>query len=207
MKPSPDRMSARKLTHSFYRRDDVVQISRELIGKVLCTRIGGEPTTAGIITETEAYSGRGDKACHAHGGRRTERTEIMYRSGGSAYVYLCYGIHHLFNIVTNRQGMADAILVRALKPLEGVDKMIERRGADKAEPSLTAGPGRLTEALGIKTDHYGTDLTGNTIWVDDRGITVSKKDIEATPRIGIDYAEEHASLPWRFILKESRWVS
>ncbi|MDX1586090.1 MAG: DNA-3-methyladenine glycosylase [Balneolaceae bacterium] len=200
-------MPPEKLSLDFYRHEDVVQVSRNLIGKVLCTRIGDYPLTSGIITETEAYSGRNDKACHAHLGRRTDRTEIMYHAGGKAYVYLCYGIHNLFNIVTNRDGLADAVLVRAIKPVDGINAMMDRRNISKNKPALTAGPGRLTEALGITREHYGTELDGDTIWLEDRGIEVGDDRIEATPRIGIDYAEEDADLPWRFILADSKWVS
>lgn len=199
-------MPDQKLNCDFYQREDVVQISRELIGKVLCTNINGSSLTSGIITETEAYCGRNDKACHAHG-KRTERTEIMYHTGGTAYVYLCYGIHHLFNIVTNREGQADAILVRAIKPVDGIERMLERRKADTLSPKLTAGPGRVSQALGITTDYYGADLTGNTIWIEDRGHSIPEKEIECSPRIGVDYAGEDARRPWRFYVKESKWVS
>lgn len=195
------------LPDHFYQRDDVVQISRDLLGKVLCTEIEDSVLTAGIITETEAYRGRDDKACHAHG-KRTKRTEIMYHEGGKAYVYLCYGIHHLFNIVTNTEGVADAILIRAIKPVEGGELMLKRRGKDQVKPELTAGPGRLSQSLGITTEYYGLDLTAkNSIWVEDRGHAVEPKDIKITPRIGVDYAGEDAKRPWRFFLKDSRWVS
>lgn len=199
-------MSSLKLPYSFYQSDDVVQISRDLLGKVLCTDVEDRGLTAGVITETEAYCGRNDKACHAHG-KRTKRTEVMYHEGGKAYVYLCYGIHHLFNIVTNREGMADAILIRAIEPVDGIDVMLERRKADTHSPSLTAGPGRLTQALGITTDFYGTDLTGNTIWIEDRGFSLADQEIKSSPRIGVDYAGEDAKRPWRFYVKGSNWIS
>lgn len=195
-----------KLDRDFYLRDDVVQISRELLGKVLCTRLGGE-LTSGMITETEAYRGRNDKACHANDGRRTDRTEVMYHRGGTAYVYLCYGIHHLFNVVTNREDTADAVLVRAVRPLEGVQLMRQRRDREAVEPGLTAGPGRLTQALGITTGHYGTDLRGDTIWIEDRGLDKASGEIASGPRIGVDYAGDHAERPWRFWLRENPWVS
>jgi DNA-3-methyladenine glycosylase len=201
----PENMT-RKLPPSFYRRADVTEVSKQLLGKVLCTKFNGA-LTAGIITEVEAYSGRGDKACHANNGTRTERTEVMYSAGGLAYVYLCYGIHHLFNVVTNVEDKADAILVRAIEPLEGKDVMLKRRGKEKVNPSLTAGPGRLTQALGITTKYDATDLTGNTIWIEDRGITFGSDKLAETPRIGVDYAGEDAKLPWRFYPTESRWIS
>lgn len=195
------------LSHSFYRRDDVVNISRELLGMVLCTKFNGVVRTAGIITETEAYRGRDDKACHAHG-KRTERTEVMYHDGGKAYVYLCYGIHYLFNIVTNTEGVADAILVRAIKPVEGIELMLTRRGQEKVTPKLTAGPGRMSQSLGITTDYYGLDLTGNqSIWIEDRGHILTQDEIASSPRIGVDYAGEDAKRPWRFFVKDSKWVS
>ena len=200
-------MRPRKLPRSFYRRPDVVQLSRQLLGKVLCTRIDGQPLTSGIITETEAYCGRGDRASHASGGRRTARTETMYRAGGIGYIYLCYGIHHLFNAVTNEKGKADAVLVRAVKPLDGTPTMLERRKADTTGPGLTAGPGRLTQALGITTDRDGVDLSDNTIWIEDRGDIFSNKQIITSSRIGVDYAGEDAERPWRFYPAGSRWVS
>ncbi len=200
-------MAANKLNSSFYIRDDIVQISRELIGKVLCSKIGDDPTTCGMIIETEAYCGRNDKACHANNGLRTERTEIIYQKGGLAYVYLCYGIHHLFNVVTNIKDTADAVLIRAIKPLDGNQVMTRRREAEDISPSLTAGPGRLTQALGITTAHTGVDLAGNKIWIEDRDITFNLKEITTSPRIGVDYAEEDAKRPWRFYLTGSAWVS
>lgn len=198
---------SQKLQAAFYRRPDVVQISRELLGKVLCTRIGDAPLTSGIIVETEAYCGRNDKACHANDGRRTQRTEVMYHAGGVAYVYLCYGIHHLFNVVTNVKNRADAVLVRAIKPLEGTETMQARRSVNTVSPKLTAGPGRLTQALAIKTKMSGTELSGSDIWIEDHGEPVADNKIACGPRIGVDYAGKHAKRPWRFYLKASRWIS
>lgn len=200
-------MSGQKLPLSFYRQPDVLQLSQQLVGKVLCTQTGDAPVTSGLITETEAYSGRGDKASHAYNGRRTQRTETMYKAGGIAYVYLCYGIHHLFNIVTHRENKADAVLVRAVKPLEGKKTMMIRRNAPRISPSVTAGPGRLSQALNITTDHDGIDLTGNTIWIEDRGLSFTDHEIVATTRVGVDYAGEDAQLPWRYYLRGNSWVS
>lgn len=200
-------MTYPKLPLSFYQQSDVVDIARKLVGKVLCTRIDGAPLTSGIIVETEAYCGRGDKACHANNGTRTNRTETMYQPGGVAYIYLCYGIHHLFNVVTNVQDKADAILVRAIKPLDGKDNMLERRSSQKTVPALTAGPGRLTQALGITTDLDGTSLDGDTVWIEDHGIDFSGDALVASRRIGVDYAGDDATLPWRFYAKHSGWVS
>jgi len=199
-------MPSVKLTTSFYQQDDVVLVAEQLLGKVLCTSFDNT-ITSGIITETEAYCGRGDKACHANNDTRTARTETMYHPGGIAYIYLCYGIHHLFNVVTNVQDKADAVLIRAIQPLDGKQLMLRRRNADEINPALTSGPGRLTQALDITTDYDGIDLTENTIWIEDRGITFSKDELVATPRVGVSYAEEDATLPWRFYPKTSQWKS
>ena len=185
-----------RLKREFYLRSDVVVIAQELIGKVLCTNINGQ-LTSGIISETEAYCGRNDKACHANNNVRTSRTEIMYEKGGHAYVYLCYGIHHLFNVVTNRVGLADAVLIRGVEPLEGKDTMIERRRTNK---NLSNGPGKLTKALGISLDHYGLDLLGDTIWIEDRGLLIKPEQIKNSKRIGIEYAMEDAEKMWRFYI-------
>lgn len=187
-----------KLPRSFYTRPDVVAIARELIGKVLVTRIE-ERMTAAIITETEAYAGVGDKASHAWNGRRTARTEVMYAQGGTAYVYLCYGIHHLFNVVTHVEGVPHAVLIRAVHPLEGVAHMRERRQGR----TTTDGPGTLSIALGIRTAHTGTDLLGDTIWIEDRDIIVPRRHIITGPRIGVDYAGADALLPYRFRVSPS----
>lgn len=192
------------LSKTYFEHPDVVFLARDLIGKQLTTQIDGL-ITSGIITETEAYAGRGDKACHAHLGRFTDRTKVMYESGGIAYVYLCYGIHNLFNIVTNTQGNADAILIRAIEPTHGIEIMQERRGKSKVDKSLTSGPGNLTKALGINKTHNERSVIGDDIWIEDIGEKVS--NIVETTRIGIDYAEEDADLPWRFYDKNSKFVS
>lgn len=184
-----------KLPRSFYSGTDVVSIARCLLGKVLVTRFDGG-STAGIISETEAYAGPGDRASHAYAGRRTPRNEVMYAEGGTAYVYLCYGIHHLFNVVTNSSGIPHAVLIRAIHPLEGIDVMRGRRGTGAR--LSTGGPGTLTQALGIRTSHNGTDLLGDTIYIEDRSITVPERIIISGPRIGVDYAGDDAALPYRF---------
>jgi DNA-3-methyladenine glycosylase len=188
----------KRIAHNFYLRDDVVKISLELLGKVLCTEIGGLATKA-IITETEAYAGETDKASHAYGGRRTKRTEPMYGDGGTAYVYLCYGIHHLFNVVTNKADVPHAVLIRAARPQGGIETMLTRRGKQQQDKSLLAGPGSLAKALGITTDLTGSSLSDGTIWIEDHSISVSKSKISAGPRVGVDYAEEDAARPYRFI--------
>jgi DNA-3-methyladenine glycosylase len=194
------------LAESFYARKDVVKIARELLGKVLVTNFHGE-YTSGIIVETEAYAGEMDKASHAHGGRRTKRTEVMYGHGGTAYVYLCYGIHHLFNVVTNAKDIPHAILIRAIEPVDGIDIMLARRGKEKLQPSLTAGPGAMSMALGIHTNHTGLSLQGPEISIEDRGIKVPAKDIEAGTRVGVAYAMDDALRPYRFSIRGNRYVS
>jgi DNA-3-methyladenine glycosylase len=194
------------LPESFYTRKDVVKIARELLGKVLVTEFDGV-LTSGMIVETEAYAGATDKASHAFGGRRTTRTEVMYMHGGAAYVYLCYGIHHLFNVVTNLQDIPHAILIRAIEPLEGIDTMLERRRKEKLAPSLTAGPGAMSMALGIHTGQTGSSLQGPSIRIDDRGIKVRKTDIIAATRVGVAYAMDDALRPYRFFIKGNKYVS
>jgi DNA-3-methyladenine glycosylase len=194
-----------KLTKSFYERTNVVKIARELLGKCLITDIGGV-RTAGMIVETEAYSWK-ERGCHAFGGKMTERNKIMFASGGHAYVYLCYGIHQLFNVVTNREGVADAVLVRALEPLEGIGMMEARRGKLKNPFHLTSGPGKLTRAMGIDRRFNGKFLLNGDVWIEDMGTTISSSRIQASERIGIDYAGEDAQLPWRFTIKDNPWVS
>ncbi|MDZ7719832.1 MAG: DNA-3-methyladenine glycosylase [Balneolaceae bacterium] len=181
---------------SFYKNPDVVDVSRKLLGKVICSHINST-FTAGVITETEAYCGRNDKACHANNGLRTARTEVMYGEPGRAYIYLCYGIHHLLNVVTNKEGLADAVLIRAVKPLEGVEEMTERREI-KNQKNLTDGPGKLTQALGVTTDLNTTNLSEPPLWIEDRGITFKDEEINTSSRIGVDYAGKDALKPWRF---------
>ncbi len=198
MVPGPSRSQI--LPPAFYHRNDVVQVSRELLGKVLCTRTNGAVTKA-VITETEAYAGVGDKASHAYGGRRTRRTEPMFAAGGIAYVYLCYGIHHLFNVVSGEAGTPHAILVRAAQALEGVALMKKRRGRAGAGRALMAGPGTVSQALGITTKLTGSSLLGKRIWIEDHGIAVEDDRIAVGPRVGVDYAAEDAARPYRFILE------
>jgi DNA-3-methyladenine glycosylase len=189
----------KKLDYSFYNRPDVVEIARELLGKILVTRFDNSPTS-GRIVETEAYAGIVDKASHAYGGRRTKRTEIMYKNGGIAYVYLCYGIHHLFNVVTNLENIPHAILIRSLEPLAGIDTMLQRTGKKKLDGTLTRGPGNLSRAMGIFSRHTGVPLNGKDIFIADDGFRIAKKEISVTRRIGVDYAAEDAELPYRFTL-------
>jgi DNA-3-methyladenine glycosylase len=191
-----------KLTSSFYNRDDVVQISRDLLGKVLCTNLAGGITRA-IITETEAYAGVDDRASHAYGGRRTKRTEPMFAVGGTAYVYLCYGIHHLFNVVTGAVDTPHAILLRAGKPLQGTAIMLQRRGKSREDQSLLAGPGSLAKAMGITTALSGQSLLDNQVWIENHQFVVADSEITSGPRVGVGYAQEDASRPYRFICVQS----
>lgn len=198
----------KRLDKAFFTRTDVVQLSQELLGKYLVTRINGH-LASGKIVETEAYRAPDDKACHAWMNRRTNRTEIMFAEGGKAYVYLCYGIHHLFNVVTAKKDMAHAILVRAVEPADNIPLMLKRRNQKKITRRLTAGPGTLSQALGITTSHSGIDLTAakSPIWIEDRDEAITTDNIIASPRVGIGYAEECVDWPWRFRIKDSKWTS
>lgn len=193
------------ISADWFENENVVEVAKQLLGKQLCTNLDGY-VTKGMIVETEAYSGNNDKACHANGQKMTKRNRVMFESGGLAYVYLCYGIHHLFNVVTNKKGSADAVLIRAIEPVEGIDAMMKRRNMHKAERQLTAGPGVLSQALGIDMKLYGQSLLGKKIWIEEGKIIPDNK-IKAVRRIGIDYAEEDAMKPWRFYIKENEWVS
>ena len=196
----------KKLPESFYKRDNVLQIAKELLGKLLVTKWNGV-ITFGRIVEVEAYNGIIDKASHAFGGSRTNRNEIMYADGGVAYVYLCYGIHHLFNVVTNKKETPHAILIRALEPVKGIDEMLRRVGKPKVDNTLTRGPGNLSKALGLFTFHSGNSLQSKELFIADDGFVFSKKEIAASPRIGVDYAGKDASLLYRFYIKGNPFVS
>lgn len=194
-----------KLNEDFYQRPNVVKIARELLGKVLFTRIDGV-TTGGMIVETEAYSWK-ERGCHAYGARKTARNAVMFQNGGLAYVYLCYGIHFLFNVVTNTEDTPEAVLIRAVEPLTGVDEMKVRRCFVRNEFHLTSGPGKLTKALGIGRSFNGKSLLDDEIWIEDSGMKVAGRNIVASERIGIDYAGADARLPWRFTVKGNAWIS
>jgi DNA-3-methyladenine glycosylase len=190
------------LPREFYTRNDVVQVAKELLGKVIYTLFENQ-LTAGIIIETEAYAGVNDKASHAYNSRRTARTEIMYHNGGCAYVYLCYGMHSLFNIVTSEQNEPHAVLIRGIEPLHGIEVMKLRA----AKPGLNykdgIGPGKVSRLLGILVAHSGVDLCfasldSSKIWIQDEGIIVSDIEISSGPRIGVDYAAEDSQRPYRF---------
>jgi len=195
-----------KIPQSFYLGTDVVVISKALLGKYLFTSINGV-ISGGYIVEAEAYNGTVDKASHAYGNRRTPRTEVMFREGGIAYVYLCYGIHEMLNIVTSTEGHAQAILIRAIHPTDGIDLIMERRKMKKLKSNITAGPGSVAKALGIDRRLNGHSLQSDVLWLEDRGLSFRDDEIAAVPRIGVDYAEDDSLLPYRFYVKGDPYVS
>jgi len=189
----------------FFQNPDVLHIAKSLIGMYWTTRIEGFETTV-RITEVEAYAGINDRGSHVYGGRRTPRTEVFYHEGGVAYVYLCYGIHHMFNIVTGEKNDPKAILIRAGEPISGMEQMLERRGMAVVEKRLTTGPGSVAKAMGILPEHNGLPLDGSKMALFQSEIA-KPVNIRTTPRIGIDYAGEDALLPYRFIDANSKWLS
>jgi DNA-3-methyladenine glycosylase len=196
----------RKLGRSFYTREDTLLVARELLGKRLVVPSASGERVSGIIVETEGYMGPEDRAAHSFGGRRTARTETMYARGGTVYVFLVYGLHHQFNVVAGAEGVPHAVLVRALEPDEGIDIMRARRGLEDAR-RLTSGPGKLCQALALDRSHDGEDLTGGRVWIEDVGRAVGPREVARGPRVGIDYAGEYVTRPWRFWLKGSPFVS
>lgn len=197
-------MKIKKLTAAFYQQKDVVKIARELLGKMLVTEIDGV-RTAGRIVETEAYAGVTDRASHAWNERRTNRTAVMYRPGGLAYVYLIYGIHYLFNVITNVKDTPHAVLIRALEPVDGID-MMKARFLPLLTQNMTAGPGNLSKALGIDIALTGESLTGNKVWIEDAP-NLPDDQVVISTRVGVAYAGEDAYLPYRFSIKGNKWVS
>lgn len=195
-----------KLPASYYQHNDVVKISRDLLGKYLFTNIDGA-LTGGFIVETEAYAGIIDRASHSYGGRKTPRTQTMYMPGGIAYVYLCYGIHEMFNVVTSTEGEPHAILIRAIQPTEGLDVMQFRRKMNVIKPTITMGPGSVAQALGISRQINAISLQSDTLWIEDKGMVITDEQIVAVPRVGVAYAKEDALLPYRFYVKGNPYVS
>jgi DNA-3-methyladenine glycosylase len=194
-----------KLPREFYTRPDVLEVARDLLGKLLVVPRRNGTRVAGIIVETEAYRGPEDRASHAWNGRRTPRTETMYGPGGTAYVYFVYGMYNQFNVVTNVAGIPHAILVRALEPIEGLEVM-RRRRPGRSERELTSGPGRLCLAMGIDRKLDKADLLGDRVWIE-AGVSISPRKIARGPRVGIDYAEKWVMKPWRFWVKDNPFVS
>jgi DNA-3-methyladenine glycosylase len=195
-----------KLPESYYLGSDVVSIAKNLIGKYLFTRIDGL-ITGGYIVETEAYNGVVDKASHAYGNRLTSRTSTMFGEGGVAYVYLCYGIHEMLNVVTSVAGQPHAILIRAIQPTVGLDIMQARRNMAVIKPNITRGPGSVAKAMGISRKINGISLQSDTLWIEDQGLTFPDEEIAAGPRIGVDYAGDDALLPYRFYVRGNVYVS
>ena len=195
-----------KLLIDFYDRKNVVQIAKELIGKIVVTNFNGL-RTSGRIVETEAYTGLTDKASHSYNGKRTVRNEHMYAQPGTSYVYICYGIHQMFNVVTNERDIPDAVLIRALEPLEGIDVMLERSGKERLDHTLTRGPGNVAKALGMNKSHSGISLTGDEMFIASDEMLIVEDDIGISKRIGVDYAEEDAWLLYRFFIRGNKYVS
>lgn len=197
------------LPQTFYQSTDVVHLAKQLLGKIVISDIEGK-ITSGIIVETEAYRGPDDKGCHAYGGRYTERTRIMYATGGTAYVYICYGMHPMFNVVTGPEGDAHAILIRAIEPLTGAENMLERRNMSLTKTDLTNGPGKLAVALGITKEMNGSLLyeKESTIYIKSDNFVVEEKDIVSGPRVGMSvHVGPCAHRPWRFYIRDNPWVS
>lgn len=194
------------LPRSFYLRG-AVETARDLLGKLL-VHDGPEGSTAGVVVETEAYAGPTDAACHAFGipaMRPGHRTEVMFRIGGHAYVYLIYGMYHCFNVVTGPEGFPEAVLIRALDPRLGLGLMRGRRGTDDVR-KLCSGPGKLCRALSLSRRENGADLTEGSLFLADRE-TIPDARVTATPRINVDYAGEAAGYPYRFVVKDSPFLS
>ena len=192
------------MNHLFFRQD-TVELARKLLGCLLIHRTP-DGVAGGMIVETEAYVGAIDKACHAYR-NRSERTEIMYHDGGYAYVYFIYGMHHCFNVVTGPEGEGNAVLIRALEPVIGLELMQRRRNT-KTLQNLCSGPGKVCLALDITKNEYGLDLCNADSplhLIQYRHIPDAK--IVASPRINVAYAEEAAAWPWRFYVKENPYVS
>jgi len=199
------RVKSQKLPREFYTRANVLEVSRDLLGKLLVVPDETGRRISGKIVEVEAYRGPEDRASHAYGGRRTKRTETMYREGGVAYVYFVYGMYNQFNIVSNVSDTPHAILVRGLEPVEGIETMRTRRRSP-ADRNLTSGPGKLCLAMGIDRQLDGADLLGDRVWIEEYE-KVPRSQIARGPRIGIDYAEEWVEKPWRFWIKGNEFVS
>lgn len=195
----------KKLPAEYFQSEETLTISQNLLGMYLISTMENK-VTAGMIVETEAYLGAEDRACHAFGQRRSKRTEVMYLPGGHWYVYLCYGIHSLVNIVTHRAEEPHAILIRAIEPSEGINHMLQRRKMHNIDYRLTSGPGSLSMALGITTNLTGEPI-GTRVWIEDRGVRVTADQIISSPRVGVSYAKEHALLPYRFQLNDNPWVT
>ena len=195
-----------KLPLEFYTRSNVLLIARQLLGCTLVVPTTDGLRVSGMIVETEAYMGPEDKAAHSYGNRRTPRTETMFATGGRAYVYFIYGMYYQFNAVTGRENVPHAVLLRALEPLEGIERMRERRPA-RRDKDLTSGPGKLCQALGLDRSFNNEYLAGERVWIEAAEKRIAPRRIMSGVRIGIDYAEEYKEKPWRFWIKDNPYVS
>lgn len=195
-----------KLPLSFYQREDVITIARELLGKYLYTNIDGE-ITGGKIVETEAYNGPDDRGSHAFNNKRTPRNQMMYSAGGLVYMYICYGIHDMLNIVTGINDSSHAVLIRAIEPSTGIGTMRERRTLFTDDKRLCQGPGALGKALGLNKVHNGADLQGDIIWIEDQGLSFLVNQVQAAPRVGMNFEGPFKTIPWRFYVKGNKFVS
>lgn len=193
----------KKLNRNFYLKS-ADELAPALLGKVLVHKTA-EGVTSGIIVETEAYIGPDDKGAHSCGGVPTARTAVMFGQGGFAYVYLIYGMYSCFNVVANVKDKPEAVLIRALEPLDGIELMKKRRGTDNLQ-NLCSGPGKLCSALGITREQSGTDLCGSELFILDKP-ALPTSEIAVSPRINIDYAEEYRDVLWRYFVKDSKFVS
>lgn len=195
----------KKIRPDFYLEQNVETIAKQLLGKKLCTHIDGV-LTSGFITECEAYGGINDKACHANNGRRTPRTEVFFKKGGIGYVYICYGVHHMFNIITNHKNIGDAVLIRSIEPVDGVNAMLQRRGLVSLHPSITKGPGNVCQAMGITMEHNGISLQSNTLWIEENTL-IPLHEIVITTRIGMGKAaEDDGLLLRRYYINKNKYV-
>lgn len=197
------------LPEEFYVDSDVVNLAKVLLGKTISTYTDGI-MTSGMIVETEAYRGPDDRGCHAFGNRYTERTKTMFESGGVAYVYICYGLHPMFNVVSGAKDQPHAILVRAIEPFEGIDTMLQRRNLQKLSYQLSNGPGKAAVALGITKNLDGSILfdQNSPIQITENQINLKDEKIVTGLRVGMSV---HVGLcayrPWRFYIKDNPWVS
>ena len=194
-----------KLRRSFY-QGETVDVARSLLGCVLWRRLDEELLGARLV-EVEAYLGANDMASHARRGLRSPRNESMYLDGGHAYVYFTYGMHWCLNVVTKESGIAEAVLLRAAEPVQGIESMRARRPKAKRDVDLMNGPGKLCAALGIDRTFDGTPLDGDTLFITRRDRPVAESDIAISPRIGIDNSDPAAAWPLRFFLRGNRNVS
>ena len=194
------------LKKEFYLNPDLIKVSKSLLGKIIETNINNKKTS-GVIVETEAYAGLDDKASHAYKNKLTRRNQKMFDCGGISYVYICYGIHTLFNVVANSSSYPQAVLIRAIEPILGIKYMLKRRDMQKLSHNLTSGPGKLSQALGLTLKENGLTLQGPTIRIYDVEKKIANQNIIASPRVGVDYAGKDALNPWRFRVRKNPWCS